>query len=475
MICESSAEASFLASFHHKYHRLPSCQSGPNFNQLWTAGLNAGHRKMFTHLAMVHADIKVYEEDEHNRWADILLAEMDKFDADFISVPVAIKDPRGLTSCGIGDPGTRWNPWRRFCTNELSQMPETFDKDMIGYGDKYLLHNHALCMWDLRKPIWYETTAEGRAKALFNFSEEIWWDGTSWNRRQDSEDWAFSRNLWEMGAKTVITRKIKVSHHGQMSFANHGDWGSLKNGDEDTAANWRDSAPPLLKPAKRTSQVDVLDLVLNRENHSNFFFVQVGAHDGHTLDPIRPYVDKYKWRGVVVEPNPSSYQRLVESYEGNDRVKHERAAIVDHDGEVSMYAFREGTVPYHATMLCSVSEEALEFNSHGYQGPIDEITVPAMKMATLIKKHNIKHIDLLQVDAEGCDRAIIEACFAAGVQPTIIHFENGFGKDHTVPPCLGDYATCQLGIDIVAYKQRDTGFAKRSVITQKELEQLQPA
>lgn len=266
MLCESAAQASWLASLHHKYDRIPSNNSGPNFNACLTHALNSCQDGHYTHFAMIHTDIQVVEkrttcldchgekcdqcahtgERIYQRWLDVLIEEMDNVGADFISVPMAIKDHRGLTSSGIGNPANRWNPWRRFCTNEFAQWPQTFSAEMIGYGDKYLNHNHALCLWDMRKPLWWETDDTGSIKAMFNFAEDIRLDVASgkWVRWQDSEDWAFSRRLWEIKAKTFITSRIKTAHHGSISFENDGDWGVWQNGDEDTASQWRNQETP---------------------------------------------------------------------------------------------------------------------------------------------------------------------------------------------------------------------------------------
>lgn len=256
----TSAKAAWLASLHHKVDYIDSCNSGPNYNACLVQALNACEVGRYTHHAQIHADIAVDDAKEtcrdcqgascencaysgqrvYDRWLDVLVEELDKSGADFISVPMAIKDHRGVTSCGIGNPANRWNPWRRFCTNEFAKMPTTFSAADIGYGDKYLIHNHAVCLFDMRKPLWWETDAAGCIKAMFNFEEDIRRGGDGkWVRRQDSEDWAFSRRLWELGAKTVITTRVQTLHHGAISFENHGDWGMWKDGDEDTSTQWR--------------------------------------------------------------------------------------------------------------------------------------------------------------------------------------------------------------------------------------------
>ncbi len=240
IISEGTAKASWLPSLKHQVVRIPSCEAGPNFNAIWVGALNAGMKGEYTHLSMIHADLTVLEKEEGLRWLDILAQEMDGVDADFISTPIAIKDARCLTSCGIGDPKNPWCPWRRFTIKELGKLPVTFNAQMAGYPEKYLLHNNGLCLWDLRKELWYDTLGpEKRCRCTFNFREEIRLVDGAWTRFVESEDWAYSRDLWRMGARTYLTRRVQVLHHGSMTFSNQGEEGLYQEGDEDTASNWR--------------------------------------------------------------------------------------------------------------------------------------------------------------------------------------------------------------------------------------------
>lgn len=240
---EVANDHSYLASAHHYVTRMPSCTEGLNFNSLWCHALNRGEEGAFTHFAITHSDIRVVEDEPGLRWFDRMVEEMDALNLDFISVPNAIKDARGLTSSGIGDPNDRWNPFRRWTINELGALPKTFTADMVGYKDKFLLHNEALCVFDLRKPLWYETDDQGGARCDFNVVEWIHKVNGQWIRDQETEDWKFSRDLWRMGARTGITSRIELFHFGIVGWSNRTAFGSYENGDEDTAAKWRQSQP----------------------------------------------------------------------------------------------------------------------------------------------------------------------------------------------------------------------------------------
>jgi hypothetical protein len=63
-------------------------------------------------------------------------------------------------------------------------------------------------------------------------------------------------------------------------------------------------------PDPVSPKIDVLDLVLKHVASltPDFFFIQIGANNGMTGDPIRKYILKYHWRGILVEPQPDIFQ-----------------------------------------------------------------------------------------------------------------------------------------------------------------------
>lgn len=220
-------------------HELEVQNSGStwdNFDLLWASALSAARRGEITHFVMLHADV----EPELN-WLDILLAEMDRMEADMISVVIPIKDPRGVTTCGIGDPNNRWAPWRRFTVRETAAFPPTFSADDTGYPGWPLLHNHGCFAADLRKEVFFRVDQHGTLRAFFDFPRRVYEkpDG-SFALACESEDWYFSRCLYELGAKTFATTKVKLNHAtGSVKYPNFGAWGDEH--DEESRFKWGDA------------------------------------------------------------------------------------------------------------------------------------------------------------------------------------------------------------------------------------------
>jgi FkbM family methyltransferase len=225
--------------------------------------------------------------------------------------------------------------------------------------------------------------------------------------------------------------------------------------------------PPKLVPID-VFRLVVEDLMRRMEGAGDqFFCVQIGAHDGLHYDPIRAFIKKHHWRGLLVEPQPEVYRRLVANYSDEPQLVFENAAVASKDGFATLYAFKKtDSLPDHATMLASFNKDALLYNGHGYKGEIEELSVPALTFNTLLAKHQIGAISLLQIDTEGYDFEIIKMLEGSEVRPVVIHFESACMYRAQLYECgetlhrMG-YRALTIGIDTIAYRQSEDDFAER--------------
>ena len=227
-----TARALYRGSAKHDVALLLSVGSWDGFNNLWASALNLAEAGQATHFAMLHCDIAAEEG-----WLDILAEELERLDADMISAIVPLKDARGVTSSGIADPADRWHPLRRFTMCECFRLPETFSAADAGHEGACLLHNDGCWMADLRQEKFRREYPDGRLVADFQFPREIFRDPADgkFHVRAESEDWFFSRRLFELGVKSYLTRKVRLTHAGGYSFSNVLPWGSYQH-DQDTPA-----------------------------------------------------------------------------------------------------------------------------------------------------------------------------------------------------------------------------------------------
>lgn len=185
--------------------------------------------------------------------------------------------------------------------------------------------------------------------------------------------------------------------------------------------------------------IDILDLLLTRlsAERPDFFFVQVGANDGLTDDPIRQYVTRYHWRGLLVEPQPGVFQALLRNYEGEKQLAFENAAVAGEDGTITMFVADHQHETANLTVFASLKKVALvrglgSRKAAGVRVQVKEVAVPALSVRTLLARHGVSAVDLLQTDVQGYDREVVEQFLAAGVKPTVLHFEHC----HTPRPAL---------------------------------------
>jgi len=155
-------------------------------------------------------------------------------------------------------------------------------------------------------------------------------------------------------------------------------------------------------------------------------FIQIGAFDGVTHDPLRKYIGKCGWRGVLVEPQPWAATRLRELYRGNDNISVLQAAVDGAAGRRTLFTVRSDVAPAWTGALASFERQILVKHSQlvsGLEGMIKEETVDCVPFDEVIDRLPSERLDLLQIDAEGADPYILSLFPFGRVQPAIIHWE----------------------------------------------------
>jgi len=203
----------------------------------------------------------------------------------------------------------------------------------------------------------------------------------------------------------------------------------------------------------------LLRIVRDGGSTSDFAVVQIGANDGITYDPIHRFIVKYGFRGVLVEPQPDAFSKLKKNYAALPQIAVEQAAIAEADGEQAMYRFKPGPhLPEWADCLTSFSRETLVNNLHHVRGEVETISVPALTFSSLLRKHQLEHVHLLQIDTEGFDDRIVKMIDFRTIKPTIIQFEIGLLAARSVHECYRllsahGYKITPNGPDVVAYQE----------------------
>lgn len=197
--------------------------------------------------------------------------------------------------------------------------------------------------------------------------------------------------------------------------------------------------------------------------------VQIGAFDGKSNDFLFDHLAKYPTRAIMVEPQPEAFKVLEKNYAQVPGVVFERAAIASEDGELPLYRIRE---EYHssfrlAPQLASFDKKHLQNAlslDHLVGLPedrdecIESIPVQGITMNTLLAKHSVTVMDILQIDTEGFDFEIIKMIDFEKIVPQLINFEIGHLSHDETDECMAflaerDYMMMRYGINMLAMQK----------------------
>jgi FkbM family methyltransferase len=202
-------------------------------------------------------------------------------------------------------------------------------------------------------------------------------------------------------------------------------------------------------------KLDVFRVLLHDLNPDDpaFFFLQVGANDGRTGDPIRDFVKRYHWRGILVEPLPDAFSRLTLNYRDEQQLILENAAVAREDGTASIW-----TVADSNGLLATFDKAAL-LRRFRDSSRIVRVPIRTVSMKTLVETHHIDRVDLLQVDVEGFDYEVLQMVLdASSLRPRLIRYEHLHLSPAERRACVNflagyGYKLHRDDIDTIAYLQ----------------------
>jgi putative sugar O-methyltransferase len=199
-------------------------------------------------------------------------------------------------------------------------------------------------------------------------------------------------------------------------------------------------------------------------------FVEVGANDGEQHDHLRPHVLGRQWTGVMVEPVPYVFERLERNYRDVPRVTLANVAVAERDGELPFYFLRDAPAAERAELpswydgIGSFSREAVL--SHAPQMPdieerLVERSVPALTFESLCERHGIAGPDLLVIDTEGHDAAIVRSIDLRRRRPRMLVYEHF----HLTPD---DRAEARAHVRAAGYEVLEEGFDTIALLPEED-------
>lgn len=167
-------------------------------------------------------------------------------------------------------------------------------------------------------------------------------------------------------------------------------------------------------------------------------FVQIGASNGLNSDPIREFIVRDQWAGLLVEPLPASFARLKSNYERlDDRdLVFVNAAIVAADQPPgSFWTYSDSFLSGLSAEQRIAYAQKSSFNPDhvasflherpGSDQPVVEIPVTHLTLPELMSCYaRSPEVDLLVTDCEGYEATLLPSIDWHLFSPTAVLFES---------------------------------------------------
>ncbi|MDQ1483995.1 MAG: hypothetical protein QOF35_2071, partial [Actinomycetota bacterium] len=186
----------------------------------------------------------------------------------------------------------------------------------------------------------------------------------------------------------------------------------------------RSDLAPFISYAQHGEDVILWRALGDRER---VFYIDVGAFDP-TYDSVTRALYERGWRGINIEPQPEMIEAFERQRPEDTNVS---LAIGDHDGKAFLTCPR---VAGWATTL----EPAVS----GLNAPTDRtLEVPMRRLDTLLPELGVEQVDILKIDVEGAEPAVIRGLLGSRVRPLVCVVE---GVAPGVGHAAGDEAVAML-------------------------------
>ena len=167
------------------------------------------------------------------------------------------------------------------------------------------------------------------------------------------------------------------------------------------------------------------------KGYKNGIFVDVGAHDGLSINNTL-YFEKYNnWTGINVEPIKTVYDKLLTN---RPNCVNLNCAVCNEDGEKD-FLCNTG----YTEMISGIKDNfdqrhliRLLYENQVMGSHTNIIKVPTKKLETIFDENKITHVNYLSIDVEGAEFEVIKSINFDKVFIDIIEFENNY-NDISIP------------------------------------------
>jgi FkbM family methyltransferase len=159
--------------------------------------------------------------------------------------------------------------------------------------------------------------------------------------------------------------------------------------------------------------------------YKNGFFMDIGAHDGVSLNNTLYFEKQNNWTGLNVEPIKSVYDKLTVNRPSCINLN---CAVSDIDGTAQFYC-NTGYTEMLSGLKNNYDQrhfERLNRDNREHNSVTQVINVETKRVDTICDTYNIKRIHYLSIDVEGAEFEVIKSINFDKVFIDLIEFENNY-------------------------------------------------
>jgi len=167
------------------------------------------------------------------------------------------------------------------------------------------------------------------------------------------------------------------------------------------------------------------------KGYNNGYFIDVGAHDGKTINNTLYFQQNNNWKGINIEPIKSVYDKLVINRPNCININ---CAIDEKNGEADFICNKGYTEmisglksQYDTRHFNRLYMENMQYNSS-----TEIIKIPTRTLSSILEELNIHSINYLSIDVEGAEFSVIKSINFDKVFIDVIGFENNY-NDASLP------------------------------------------
>jgi len=163
-------------------------------------------------------------------------------------------------------------------------------------------------------------------------------------------------------------------------------------------------------------------------------FVDIGAHDGVTINNTYFFEKERNWNGMCIEPIPYMYKRLRQNrscvcVEGAIAKEHKKASFLCFENNEFLSGLKDAYDPRHLKRIESREKDT----QSPYHGTSRYIEVQCYTLNELLAKHHFSHVNFLSIDTEGNEFDILQSIDFSKYTIDVVVVEDNYQDKRFIP------------------------------------------